>query len=42
LFCDRAAQVRVIVDDEEGLALSHAVEHAPYRPSGAKTFQEQA
>jgi hypothetical protein len=39
LFCDRAAQVRVIIDDEEGLALSHAVNHARDRTPGAKKIE---
>jgi len=29
LFGDRAAEFFVVVDDEQGLALSHAAEHAP-------------
>ncbi len=37
LFGEGAAQVLVVVDDEQGLALSHGAEDAPYRRRSAST-----
>ncbi len=38
LFGDSPTKVLVVIDDEEGLALSHGRKHAPYLSLRAKTF----